>query len=107
MTHRISVTEGALQQGAQAVNAAHGEISGSLTRVMAELQALSAAWTGAAASSHATTLTTWDAHARRLNQTLAGLENALRATERDQAAVEEQHTAVIGGLGTMMTGDSR
>ncbi|MFG6492934.1 WXG100 family type VII secretion target [Microbacterium sp. P03] len=102
MIEKISATEGALRRGAEAVIGAHGDITASLGRVRTQLEELSAAWEGDAATSYAHMLTTWREDAGRLNRILVHLEDALRGTERDQAATEDEHRATIGGLGSMM-----
>jgi len=46
----------------------------------------------------------WDAETSKLNNVLVDLENALRGTEQDQAATEQEHQQAISGLGAMMSG---
>ena len=105
MTDRIAATEGALRAGAEAVHAAHDDVSDTATRIEAELDDLRAAWSGGAATSYAQMMQQWQGDVRRLQATLAGLEEALRATERDQIATEENHQSVISGLTNLMGGN--
>lgn len=105
MSDRISATEGALARGAAAVSGTHADIADSTRRVRAELDQIQAIWSGDAARSYATMMDTWTAGAQRINQTLVHLEEALRRTERDQTAIEDQHRSTISGLGSLMGGE--
>jgi hypothetical protein len=49
-------------------------------------------------------VTEWAAGADKLNTVLVRLEEALRATENAQAAVEQQHGTTISGLGALLGG---
>ncbi|WP_159501991.1 WXG100 family type VII secretion target [Microbacterium sp. 18062] len=105
MSEQISATEGALLRGAEAVSGAHLDITDSTRRVQAELDQIQAIWSGDASRSYADLVNTWTTGARRINDTLVHLEEALRRTERDQAAIEDQHRSTIGGLGALMGGE--
>lgn len=105
MNDRISATAGALARGAEAVSGAHLDIHDSTRRVLSELAELGATWTGDAASSYTQLVNDWSAGADRLNRVLVQLEEALRATDRDQQAAEEQHQSTIGGLSALLGGD--
>lgn len=105
MSDRISIGEGALARGAQAAAGAHIDIYDSTRRVLDELDELSANWTGDAAVSYAALVTEWSHGADKLNLVLTQLENALRATDRDQQATEEQHGKTIGGLSAILGGE--
>jgi WXG100 family type VII secretion target len=104
MSGQISAEEGALARGAEAVSATHLDIADSTRRVQAELDQIQSIWQGEASQSYAQLVATWTSGANRINQTLVHLEEALRSTERSQAALEEQHQSTIGGLGAMMGG---
>ncbi|WP_296197552.1 WXG100 family type VII secretion target [uncultured Microbacterium sp.] len=104
MNDKISATEGALVRGAEAVSGAHVDIAESTRRVSSELDQICAIWQGDAARAYGEMMTTWTAGAARINQTLVHLEEALRATHRDQVATEETHQSTILGLGSMMGG---
>ncbi len=104
MAQVISAEEGALRQGAEAVNTAKGNIDKQISTVRGEIEQLRGYWTGAAASSFTVLLNNWDAQAKKLNDVLITLEDALRGTEKDQAASEESHQQTIAGLGSMMNG---
>lgn len=102
MAQQISAEEGALKAGATAVNDAKSKIDGQLAKVRGEIEQLSSFWTGAAAVSFTQLLGRWDDESRKLNDVLVTLEDALKQTERDQAAEEESHQQTIAGLGSMM-----
>jgi len=104
MTNQIAATEGALRVGAEAVNSARQDVAATVSRVDRELDDLRAAWAGAAATSYAELLQSWQRNATRLQRSLDEFEHALRATERDQIATEELHSKTIAGLSGMMTG---
>lgn len=104
MIDRIAATEGALRAGADAVHAAHDDVSDTVGRIQRELDELGPAWSGIAADAHAAMMRQWGADVQRLQAALARLEESLRATERDQIATEESHIQAISGLGSMMTG---
>ncbi|MDQ1123584.1 WXG100 family type VII secretion target [Microbacterium trichothecenolyticum] len=105
MSERISAAEGALARGAEAVMGAHADIADSARRVLAELDELSATWSGEAATSYGVLVNEWTAGANRLNDVLITLSTALTATARDQEAVEEQHRTTIHGLGALLGGE--
>ncbi|KAA9132164.1 WXG100 family type VII secretion target [Microbacterium caowuchunii] len=105
MSKEISAAEGALRRGAEAVAGAHIDIADSTRRVQAELDQILSIWTGDAARSYSEMMQTWTIGANRINATLVHLETALRQTERDQSALEDQHRSTIGGLGAMMGGE--
>lgn len=102
MAQQISAEEGALREGATAVNNAKTNIDRQLSNVRGEIEQLSSFWTGAAANSFTQLLGRWDEESRKLNNVLVTLEDALRATERDQAQAEEDHQQTISGLGSIM-----
>lgn len=103
MAQVISAEEGALRKGAEAVNTAKANIEKQISNVRGEIEQLRGFWTGSAATSFTQLLGTWDEKANKLNEVLVTLEDALRGTERDQAASEEQHQQTISGLGSMMS----
>ncbi|MFG6402280.1 MULTISPECIES: WXG100 family type VII secretion target [unclassified Microbacterium] len=105
MSERISATEGALARGAEAVSGTHVTIHDSTRRVLDELDELSGHWSGEAAQSYSQLVSEWAAGADKLNTVLVRLEEALRATERAQAANEQEHRATIGGLGALLGGE--
>ncbi|MFV0287018.1 MAG: WXG100 family type VII secretion target [Demequina sp.] len=104
MAQHISAEEGALRQGAVAVNTAKGNIDTQLTNVRNEIEQLRGYWTGAAATSFTQLLTRWDQESKKLNNVLVTLEEALSGTEKDQAESEAQYQQTISGLGSMMSG---
>ncbi len=102
MAQQISAEEGALREGAVAVNDAKNNIDRQIAGVRGEIEQLRGFWTGAAANSFTQLLGRWDQESRKLNEVLVTLEEALRGTEKDQAAQEDQHKQTISGLGSMM-----
>lgn len=104
MAQQISAEEGALKAGADAVKDAKSKIDGQLSKVRSEIDQLSSFWTGAAAGSFTQLLGRWDEESSKLNNVLVSLEDALRQTERDQAAEEEAHQQTIAGLSSIMGG---
>ncbi|WP_270352003.1 WXG100 family type VII secretion target [Microbacterium testaceum] len=104
MSDRILVGEGALASGAEAVTGAHADIADSTRRVLDELDELRGTWSGDAATAYGVLVNEWTAGANRLNDVLITLSSSLRATARDQEAVEESHGATIQGLGAMLGG---
>lgn len=104
MAQVISAEEGALKAGAQAVNEAKAGIDAQVKNVRGEIEQLRGYWSGGAASSFTGLMTRWEEQATKLNNVLVTLEDALRGTEKDQAASEEQHNQAISGLSSMMSG---
>lgn len=100
----IAAQEGALRRGAQAVHETKAGIDQQVKQVRGEIEQLRGFWSGAAAASFATLMARWDEEARKLNEVLVTLEDALAGTERDQAATEESHQQTISGLGSLMSG---
>lgn len=102
MADVISAEEGALRKGAEAVNTAKGNIEKQIKNVRGEIEQLRSFWTGGAAGSFTQLMNRWDEESNKLNGVLVTLEDALRGTEKDQAASEESHQQTISGLGSMM-----
>ncbi|MCA0380393.1 MAG: WXG100 family type VII secretion target [Actinobacteria bacterium] len=104
MAEVISAEEGALRRGQQAVAEAKAGIDQRTRKVRGEIEQMRGFWSGAAAGSFTQLMQRWDAETVKLNNVLIELENALRGTEQDQAATEEEHQQTISGLGAMMGG---
>lgn len=102
MADVISAEEGALRKGAEAVSNAKTNIDGQLKNVRGEIEQLRSFWTGGAANSFTQLMNRWDEESKKLNNVLVTLEEALRGTEKDQAASEQSHQQAISGLGSMM-----
>lgn len=102
MADLIAAEEGALKRGAEAVNTAKAGIDGQVKKVRTELDQVAGFWTGAAAASYTQLLSRWNDETTKLNQVLVTLEDALRGTEKDQAASEESHQQTIGNLGSLL-----
>jgi WXG100 family type VII secretion target len=104
MADVISAEEGALRRGAQAVGEAKSGIDRQVQNVRGEIEQLSGYWSGSAAGAFTALMNSWDEQARKLNNVLITLEDALAGTEKDQASGEEQHQSTISGLSSMMSG---
>ena len=102
MADLIAAEEGALKRGAEAVNTAKSGIDEQVKKVRTELDQVAGFWTGAAAGSYTQLLQRWNDETTKLNQVLIELEDALRGTERDQAASEESHQQTISGLSSIL-----
>lgn len=102
MADLIAAEEGALKRGAEAVNTAKSGIDEQVKKVRTELDQVAGFWSGAAASSYTQLLGRWNDETTKLNQVLVTLEDALRGTERDQAASEESHQQTISNLGSIL-----
>lgn len=102
MADLIAAEEGALRRGAEAVNTAKSGIDEQVKKVRTELDQVAGFWSGAAASSYTQLLGRWNDETTKLNQVLVTLEDALRGTERDQAASEESHQQTISNLGSIL-----
>lgn len=105
MAQTISAEEGALRRGQQAVAEAKSGIDQRTKQVRSEIEQLRGFWTGSAALSFTQLMTRWDAETVKLNNVLIELETALRGTEQDQSATEQEHQSAISGLGAMMGGN--
>ncbi|WP_336659097.1 WXG100 family type VII secretion target [Leucobacter sp. USHLN153] len=105
MAQTISAEEGALRRGQQAVAEAKAGIDQQTKKVRGDIEQLRGYWQGAAAGSFTQLMQRWDAETVKLNNVLIDLENALRGTEQDQAATEQEHQQAISGLGAMMSGN--
>ncbi|MGO3146146.1 MAG: WXG100 family type VII secretion target [Leucobacter sp.] len=100
----IAAEEGALRRGQQAVTEAKEGIDKHTKVVRGDIEQLRAYWTGSAALSFTQLMTQWDAETAKLNNILLELHAALRGTEDDQAATEDEQKSVVAGLVAMMTG---
>jgi WXG100 family type VII secretion target len=104
MADIIAAGDTTLADGAKAVNEAKLAIDDRIKKVRLEIGELGGVWTGAAASSFTQMMNAWDEKATKLNNVLVNLEDALRGTEKDQAASEEAHQQAISGISSMMNG---
>lgn len=104
MSDIIAAGENTLIEGANAVNTAKSAIDTNIGAVRSDMEELKSIWTGAAAMSFTQLMTNWNDKAKKLNAVLVDLEDALRGTQRDQAASEEAHQQTIASLGSMMNG---
>lgn len=102
MATDIAAEEGALRDGANAVAETKESIDRRMAAIRGQIEEMRSYWTGAAAGSFTQLLGTWDEKARKLNDVLVTLEDALRGTERDQAASEDSHQQTISGIGSIM-----
>lgn len=102
MADVIAAEEGALRAGSQAVQTAKAGVDQRVSFVRGEIEQVSGYWTGAAAGSYQQLMARWDEETSKLNKVLITLEDALRGTERDEAATEESHQQTISGLSSMM-----
>jgi WXG100 family type VII secretion target len=104
MTDRISAEEGALRRGVTALDDTAAGIAANAERIRDRFDELSGFWKGQAASSYTALMAAWDYDFRHVQALLTGLREALAATERDQAAIEQHQGSVISGLDSMMGG---
>lgn len=102
MANQISAEAGALKKGADAVREAKTGIDSQIGNVRGQIEQLSGYWTGSAATAFTSLMQRWNEETAKLNNVLVNLEDSLRATERDEAATEEQHQSVIKNLGSML-----
>jgi len=93
---------GAVLKGADAVNEAHSAIKAEIRAVEGDIAELRGFWTGASATAFSTMMTNWNDKVTTMNNVLDTLEAALRGTEKDQSATEDEHQSTISGLGSLM-----
>jgi WXG100 family type VII secretion target len=94
----ISVLEGALRRGADAVHDAKERTDGELKGISSLVDELRGYWTGPAAVAYANMQQQFNEHSTKLNNVLLTLEENLRATDRSQQATEEAHQQAVRGL---------
>jgi uncharacterized protein YukE len=99
----ISAEEGALRRGADAVRDARSGIADRKRQVADEVLAASY-WKGKAADDFKALMQNWDSKAEGLLKTLDGLETALRGSESDQVAQEDEVSSSVGNLAAGMSG---
>jgi len=93
---------GAVLKGADAVSEAHSAIKAEIRAVESDIAELRGFWTGPSAASFASMMGNWNDKVTIMNNVLDTLEAALRGTEKDQSAVDEEHQSTISGLGSLM-----
>lgn len=93
---------GAILKGADAVNEAHAAIKREISAVESDIAELRGFWTGPSAASFSTMMAGWNEKVTTLNNVLDTLESALRGTEKDQSAIDDEHQSTIAGLGSLM-----
>lgn len=99
----ISAEEGALRRGADAVRDARTAITDRKRQVADEVAA-AAYWKGKAADDFKVLMQNWDDKAEGLLKTLDGLETALRGSESDAVAQEDEVSSNVSGLAAGMSG---
>jgi WXG100 family type VII secretion target len=94
----ISVLEGALLKGADAVQDAKGRTDSELKAIFSLVEEIRGFWTGPAALAYTNLQTEFNRHATALNNTLIGLEENLRRTDTQQKQREEDNLTLNSGL---------
>lgn len=102
MSNIIAAEEGALNDGAVAVDTANRGIDGQIRAITGEADALDAIWNGPAADAYLALIRRWVDEAGKINKILVDLQDGLIGTESDRAAREDENVATISGLGSMM-----
>ncbi|MDR1186814.1 MAG: WXG100 family type VII secretion target [Bifidobacteriaceae bacterium] len=88
---QISVLEGALRRGAEAVHDAKERTDSELRGIGGLVEELRGYWTGPAALAYTNMQNQFTEHSQKLNNVLLQLEDKLRATDRSQQATEAEH----------------
>ena len=102
MADQISVLEGALLKGAEAVHQAKEETDAELKGISDLVSEIRGYWTGPAAVAYTNMQTQFNESSTRLNNVLLVLEDNLRSTDRSQKATEEaQNQAINAVLGNL------
>jgi WXG100 family type VII secretion target len=102
MAQVIAAEEGALKRGAAAVEQAKAGIDQQMNTVRGEIEQVTGYWTGDAQQAFAGLMSRWDEQARKLNQVLVTLQDALTGTDTDQNTTEQSHEQSISHLSSMM-----
>lgn len=102
MANTIAAEEGALKDGATAVDTAHSGIDGRVKNVGGEADGLDAIWDGPAADAYLRLVRSWIEEANKINRILTDLSDGLTGSESDRAAREDENITTISGLGSMM-----
>jgi WXG100 family type VII secretion target len=98
----IAAEEGALKRGAAAVEQAKTGIDQQMNTVRGEIEQVTGYWTGDAQRAFAGLMSRWDEQARKLNQVLVTLQDALTSTDADQNQTEQSHEQSISHLSSIM-----
>lgn len=102
MAEKIAAGEGALENGAKAVDNARLGIDNRIKDIDAKMAELGSFWSGDAATSYNTLVANWQSKANRLNKILEDLSANLRGTAGDQAANEADNQSRTSRLQALL-----
>ncbi|KAB8293681.1 WXG100 family type VII secretion target [Bifidobacterium apri] len=102
MAEKIRAEEGAIEKGAVAVENARLGIDHRIKDIDAKMAELGSFWSGDAATSFNTLMTSWQEKANSLNRILNDLRDNLRGTAKDQAANEEDNQSRTSKLQALL-----
>ncbi|MDR2453053.1 MAG: WXG100 family type VII secretion target [Bifidobacteriaceae bacterium] len=95
---KVSVLEGALLRGADAVIQAKQETDSELRGIQDLVSEIRGYWTGPAATAYTQMQTQFNETSSRLNNVLVTLEQNLRSTDRSQKATESSQDDQIAAI---------
>ncbi len=87
-----------MQQAARHVNDVNDRVQGQLSSLMSGLAPLEGAWQGPAATAFQTLIQRWNEDARRLNQALQGIGEAIQGSARTYGQQEEEQAAAMNRI---------
>lgn len=92
-----------MQRAGQKVFDVNDQVQGQLSSLMSQLAPLEGAWKGQAATAFQTLIQRWNEDARKLNEALRGIGEAIQGSARTYAQQEEEHSTtmnkITGALG--------
>jgi WXG100 family type VII secretion target len=100
----IGAQEGALKAGADAVVHAGAAIRKASDEVRNQVLATNGRWVGRGSDDFRQLMGEWDAKTERMIKVLDSLGEALGATEKDRAALEETVSGSVKSLNSAMSG---
>ncbi len=93
-----------MAQAAQHVYDVNTNIQSELTTLITRLGALEGAWRGAAATSFTTLKTRWDEDARKLNEALRAIGDALKQSHVNYTSAESVNTTGFSKITSLLNG---
>lgn len=95
MSTQFHVDTAQIQAGSAEISRLSGQIESDVARMMARLQSLESAWTGAASTNFQATMTRWNATQRQVRESLVEINTMLGRAGEGYSQVEAANAAMF------------
>jgi WXG100 family type VII secretion target len=87
-----------MQKAASQIRQTSDELNGELRSLLSQIEPLSSAWKGAAASAFQQLMERWHTDAAKLTQALAGIAEAMDSSQQAYSSSEDQNRSQIANI---------